>query len=162
MDVYDAVATRRAVRAFTTDPFPKQVLQRVLAAAARSPATGNLQPWTIYVVTDTPLAELNCPARAREAEGDPGTRANSRYLRQILSLPIAIAKSRPLDSTTLRRALRARTERRAPSPSPAIGGATARPQPCSASFATTWVSRNGGPRHVSSNGHAAVTCRRTA
>ena len=72
MDVYDAVATRRAVRGFTADPLPKQVLQRVLTAAARSPSTGNLQPWNIYVVTGAPLADLKCRAMARAAARDPG------------------------------------------------------------------------------------------
>src|ERR1700754_2965932 len=33
MDVYEAVATRRAVRAFTDQPVSRQVLERVLTAA---------------------------------------------------------------------------------------------------------------------------------
>jgi Nitroreductase family len=35
MDVYEAVDTRRAVRAFSDKPVPKAVLERVLAAATR-------------------------------------------------------------------------------------------------------------------------------
>ncbi|MFH8342306.1 nitroreductase [Streptomyces sp. AM6-12] len=72
MDVYAAVRSRRAVRAFTDEPVPREVLERVLGAAARAPSGGNLQPWHIYVLTGTPLAELKKRAGARAAAGDPG------------------------------------------------------------------------------------------
>ncbi|WP_426511806.1 nitroreductase [Dactylosporangium sp. McL0621] len=72
MDVYDAVDSRRAVRAFSAEPVPKAALERVLAAAARAPSSGNLQPWQVYVVTGEPLAELKRRATARALAGDPG------------------------------------------------------------------------------------------
>jgi nitroreductase len=58
MDVYEAVTTRRAVRGFTDKPVSREVLERVLSAAAWSPSGSNIQPWNIYVLTGTPLAEL--------------------------------------------------------------------------------------------------------
>ena len=72
MDVYDAVASRRAVRAFTDQPVPREVLTRVLIAAARAPSGGNLQPWNSYVLTGAALAELKRRASARAAAGDQG------------------------------------------------------------------------------------------
>ncbi|MFJ3894851.1 nitroreductase [Streptomyces sp. NPDC090083] len=72
MDVYEAVDSRRAVRAFSGRPVPKEVLERVLAAAARAPSSGNLQPWHVYVVTGEPLAELKKRATAKALAGDPG------------------------------------------------------------------------------------------
>ncbi|ATL25091.1 nitroreductase [Streptomyces formicae] len=72
MDVYEAVDSRRAVRAFTDEPVPKETLERVLAAATRAPSSGNLQPWHVYVVTGEPLAELKKRATARARAGDPG------------------------------------------------------------------------------------------
>ncbi|HEY3869875.1 MAG TPA: nitroreductase [Actinocrinis sp.] len=72
MDIYDAVETRRAVRSFTGRQVPKESLERVLAAAARSPSGGNIQPWSTYVVTGAPLAELKQRASERFAAGDPG------------------------------------------------------------------------------------------
>lgn len=72
MDVYEAVDSRRAVRAFSDEPVPRQVLERVLAAAARAPSSGNLQPWRVYVVAGRPLAELKRLATARALAGDPG------------------------------------------------------------------------------------------
>ena len=61
MDVYEAVDSRRAVRAFSDEPVPSEVLERVLAAATRAPSSGNVQPWHVYVVTGAPLAELTSP-----------------------------------------------------------------------------------------------------
>ncbi|WKG06505.1 nitroreductase [Mycolicibacterium sp. HK-90] len=69
MDVYDAVTSRRAVRGFTDQPVPTDVLRRVLAAAAWSPSGSNIQPWNIYVVTGAPLAELKKRATERVATG---------------------------------------------------------------------------------------------
>jgi len=65
VDVYEAVDSRRAVRAFSDEPVPRDVLERVLAAATRAPSSGNLQPWHVYVVTGEPLAELKRRATAR-------------------------------------------------------------------------------------------------
>lgn len=72
MDVYAAVDSRRAVRAFRDEPVPKEVLERVLAAATRAPSSGNLQPWHVYVVAGEPLTELKKRATARAMAGDPG------------------------------------------------------------------------------------------
>src|SRR5690349_10935925 len=72
MDVYEAVDSRRAVRAFAAEPVPRHVLERVLRAATRAPSSGNLQPWRLYVVAGEPLAELKRRATARALAGDPG------------------------------------------------------------------------------------------
>jgi nitroreductase len=72
VDVYGAVASRRAVRAFTSDPVPAGVLGRVLAAAAQAPSGGNLQPWHCYVLTGAPLAELKKRTAERVAADDRG------------------------------------------------------------------------------------------
>ncbi|MEU8381567.1 nitroreductase family protein, partial [Streptosporangium sp. NPDC048865] len=71
MDVYEAVTSRRAVREFTDRPVPREVLERVLTAAAWSPSGSNLQPWRAYVLTGGPLAELKKLAGERVAAGDP-------------------------------------------------------------------------------------------
>ena len=70
MNVYEAVQSRRAVRAFTDEPVPTEVLQRVVAAAAWAPSGSNLQPWHVYVVTGTPLAQLKKVTVERVASGD--------------------------------------------------------------------------------------------
>lgn len=72
MDVYEAVASRRAVRGFTDEPVSREVLERVLAAAARAPSGGNLQPWHAFVLTGAPLAALKKRTAERLAAGDRG------------------------------------------------------------------------------------------
>ena len=72
MDVYEAVGSRRAVRAFRDEPVSRQVLERVLAGASRAPSSGNLQPWRVFVVSGVPLAELKKDAIARARAGDVG------------------------------------------------------------------------------------------
>lgn len=69
MNVYEAVHSRRAVRAFSDEPVPRGTLERVLATAARSPSGSNIQPWNIYVVGGAPLAELKKRALERVATG---------------------------------------------------------------------------------------------
>jgi nitroreductase len=71
LDVYQAVASRRAVRGFTDRPVPIEVLGRVLSAAAWAPSGSNLQPWHTFVLTGAPLAELKKLAVERVAAGDP-------------------------------------------------------------------------------------------
>jgi len=51
MGVYEAVRTRRAVRGFSDEAVSREVLERVLSAAAWSPSGSNLQPWNSYVLT---------------------------------------------------------------------------------------------------------------
>lgn len=71
MDVYEAVTSRRAVRGFTDQPVPREVLERVLSAAVWSPSGSNIQPWNPYVVTGALLDELKTRAVERVAHGDP-------------------------------------------------------------------------------------------
>ena len=70
MDVYEAVTSRRAVRGFTDEPVPREVLERVLTAAGNAPSGSNIQPWRIYVVTGAPLAQLKKVATARVESKD--------------------------------------------------------------------------------------------
>ena len=71
MDVYEAVKSRRAVRGFKDEPVRREVLERVLSAAAWSPSGSNIQPWNTYVLTGAPLTALKTHAVERMAHGDP-------------------------------------------------------------------------------------------
>lgn len=71
MNVYEAVQSRRAVRGFTDEPVPADVVERVLSAAAWAPSGSNLQPWHSYVVTGAPLEQLKKVAVERVAAGEP-------------------------------------------------------------------------------------------
>jgi nitroreductase len=58
MDVLTAIKTKRAVRQFTGDPIPDDVLEQILRAALRSQSSKNTQPWELIVIRepDTLLA----------------------------------------------------------------------------------------------------------
>lgn len=50
--VYAAIARRRDMRSFISDPIPQRVLARLLAAAHRAGSVGLMQPWDFIVIRD--------------------------------------------------------------------------------------------------------------
>ncbi len=52
MDTWDAIRSRRNVRAYADRPLPPEHLDRILEAGRRSPSALNRQPWDFVVVTD--------------------------------------------------------------------------------------------------------------
>lgn len=69
MNVSEAVASRRTVRAFLDKPVDQAVLRRVLEKAQNSPSGGNTQPWNAAVITGAPLARLLADVAAILPEG---------------------------------------------------------------------------------------------
>jgi nitroreductase len=57
MDMLQAIAARRSVRRFTSDPVSRDILLQLVEAARLAPTARNVQPWEFVVVTD--------PARRR-------------------------------------------------------------------------------------------------
>jgi nitroreductase len=58
MKVSEALATRKTVRAFKSDPVPRETIEQMLTLAARAPSGGNLQPWRVYALLDDARDEL--------------------------------------------------------------------------------------------------------
>ncbi len=52
METWDAITSRRNVRAFADQPIPAEDLDQILEAGRRSPSSQNWQPWDFVVVTD--------------------------------------------------------------------------------------------------------------
>lgn len=52
MQTWDAIRSRRNIRAFTTQPVAPDQLDQILEAGRRAPSAGNWQPWDFVVVTD--------------------------------------------------------------------------------------------------------------
>ncbi|MDF1602395.1 nitroreductase family protein [Nocardioides sp. YIM 152315] len=69
MDLYDVMRSTAAVREFTGDPLPDEILHRILDHARFAPSGGNRQGTHVIVVRDRGtrerLAELNAPAVRR-------------------------------------------------------------------------------------------------
>jgi nitroreductase len=74
MDLYDVMRTTAAVREFTGDPLPDEVLERILDNARFAPSGGNRQGTRVIVVRDphTREALIDCTI--------PGTK---RYIAQL-------------------------------------------------------------------------------
>ncbi|HEY0105365.1 MAG TPA: nitroreductase [Rhizomicrobium sp.] len=72
MNVSEALATRRSVRAFKPDPVPRDVVEAILRQAARAPSGGNLQPWKVHVLIGPARDELVRRTRERIAVNPRG------------------------------------------------------------------------------------------
>ncbi|MFA7279478.1 MAG: nitroreductase [Sterolibacterium sp.] len=59
-DVFQALSSRRSVRAFCRDkPVERRVVEQILALAARAPSGTNTQPWKVRVVAGTARDKLS-------------------------------------------------------------------------------------------------------
>jgi nitroreductase len=114
MELYDVMRTTAAIREFTDDPLPDEVLARILDHARFAPSGGNRQGAHVVVVTEPAtrerLAELNGPAvrryvaqsKAGESPWNPlsppgptpeeiaGTRVPSAFTQPVLSAPVVL------------------------------------------------------------------------
>ncbi len=52
MDIFEAIFTRRSIRAFTDEVVSDADIKRMLEAAMVAPSAGNAQPWRFIVVRD--------------------------------------------------------------------------------------------------------------
>ena len=52
METFEAILTRRSVRAYRKDPVSKELLDTILLAATAAPSGGNRQPWAFIVICD--------------------------------------------------------------------------------------------------------------
>ena len=58
MNVREAVAARRSVRAFLDTPVDVALVERLVIESARAASGGNLQPWHVAIVADDALNRL--------------------------------------------------------------------------------------------------------
>jgi nitroreductase len=72
MNVSEALATRKSIRSFRPDPVPRETIEQLLAAAARAPSGGNLQPWKVHVLLGAAKDELVRRTKARMAVNPRG------------------------------------------------------------------------------------------
>jgi nitroreductase len=57
MNIYQTIHSLRAVRHFTSQPIPEEVLYRILEAGRWTGSAKNIQPWQFLVVRGRPLLE---------------------------------------------------------------------------------------------------------
>jgi len=72
MQVSAAIASRKSVRAFKSDPVSRETIEDILKLAARAPSGGNLQPWRVYVLIGGARDELVRRVAERRKENPMG------------------------------------------------------------------------------------------
>lgn len=71
-DVFEAMASRRAVRAFLPTPVERPVVERILQLAARAPSGTNIQPWRVWALSGEPLKTLCARIMTAHETAEPG------------------------------------------------------------------------------------------
>src|SRR4030042_4311748 len=51
MDLLEVIMERKTIRAFKSDPVPKEIVEEILKLSIHAPSAINLQPWEFIVVT---------------------------------------------------------------------------------------------------------------
>ncbi len=102
MNVADAVASRRSVRAFLDTPVDPAALRRVMEAAQMAPSGCNYQPWEATILTGAPLRELQAkmlaaPFQQPEEYAITPVDVPAEYPRRLKEIGAARAKAEGID-----------------------------------------------------------------
>lgn len=103
MDVYEAIEKRHMVRGFTGEPVARDILDRMLHAAALAPSAYNKQPWRFHVATGKTREEIvkalsMCTLHVLEYFGisdESRIESAERWYANLGNAPVAIAISVP-------------------------------------------------------------------
>jgi nitroreductase len=80
---FKAIATRRSVRHFSSDPIPIEVLRSCILTAASAPSGAHKQPWHFVLVTDPEIKrEIRLAAEVEERENYAG-RMNQQWIEDL-------------------------------------------------------------------------------
>ncbi len=74
MEVLEAISRRRSIRRFKDTPVPRELLEKLLAAAVQAPSAKNRQPWRFVVLEGAAKDKLSRlmlqRAESRKAQGE--------------------------------------------------------------------------------------------
>lgn len=75
--LHEVIMRRKSVRAFLDRDVPHDVVKRILEVASRAPSGGNIQPWSIDVLTGKSLEQLSASILdARRTRAEPESEYN--------------------------------------------------------------------------------------
>lgn len=83
---YEEIKRRRSVRAFSSQPVPREVIENSLLAAGTAPNGANLQPWHFAVVSDAEIKRKIRQAAEEEEQAFYGGRAPEEWLNALAPL----------------------------------------------------------------------------
>lgn len=79
MDVVEAIARRKSIRAFRDEQVPQAVIRDILEAASRAPSAMNTQPWEFTVITGAALRAVKDSIIAKFRAGEDPHSENDAY-----------------------------------------------------------------------------------
>lgn len=79
MHIFDAIRTRRSVRAYRPDPVAPDVLRELVALGRHAPSGSNIQPWRVHVLTGATLLRVGGAIRDAFVNGETGHRRDYEY-----------------------------------------------------------------------------------
>jgi nitroreductase len=86
-DVFEAVRTRRSIRAYKPDPVPRETLREIVAAGRHAPSGSNIQPWRAYVLTGGTLKRLSDAIMHAFLTDEPGHHRDYDYYTDPIEEP---------------------------------------------------------------------------
>jgi nitroreductase len=87
MNTIEAINSRRSTRAFLSKPIPKDILEAIFEAAARTPSWADSQPWEVFVATGETLRRIRDGYLQKYAEktaGAPETPRPTKWTQEAL------------------------------------------------------------------------------
>lgn len=78
-DVFEAVRTRRSIRAYKSDVVPPEVLREIVALGRHAPSGSNIQPWRVHVLTGNALQRLSGAIKKAFLDDEPGHKRDYDY-----------------------------------------------------------------------------------
>jgi len=85
-DFYEKMDQRRSIREFSSEPFPKEIIDNLILTAGTAPSGANKQPWTFCVISDPALKkQIRELAEQEERESYAG-RMSEQWLRDLAPL----------------------------------------------------------------------------
>ena len=98
MELMEAVSRRRSIRRFKDAPVPRELIEKLLAAAVLAPSAKNRQPWRFVVLRGAARAKLarlmTEGAEAVEARGE-ATHSCRHSARIVAQAPVTILVFNP-------------------------------------------------------------------
>ncbi len=90
MDVIEAIAARRSVRAFSPAPVQRETVMKIFEASLNSPSGGNGQPWEVFVAAGATLERIRNAYQERAKAGPggppPGRPPQPAYIQERMAV----------------------------------------------------------------------------
>lgn len=80
---YEQMSRRRSVRAFSSEPVPREVINDLVRAASTAPSGAHQQPWTFVAVSDPVVKREIRVAAEQEEQKNYGGRMPDDWLRAL-------------------------------------------------------------------------------